>query len=335
MLRIFTSRNAIDNFMGHPMNAFKLIGAFVASTFTLQAWAQGAGDTVKIIVPFAAGGPADQIARIIAQPLGVQLGKSVIIDNRGGAGGIIGAGMAAKSAPDGQTILLTTSSLVITAGTTPKLSYNPRKDLEPVYLLGEVQTMLAVRPSLGVNSLSELAAKAGGATKLNYGSTGVGGTMHIGAELFGRAANVSMVHVPYRGAAPALVDLMAGTVDLVNADVPVLRPYIKEGRIKGIAVFDSKRSPQLPDVPTSIEAGMPSLQMTNWYGVLVPSGMSAESRNKLEAALAHVVRQPEVAARLAEAGFSNPRDHVGFKARLDADFERWIPWLRDANIRTE
>ena len=299
-------------------------------------WGSGAqaqsGDTIRIIVPFAAGGPADQIARTIAQPLAAQLGKTVVIDNRGGAGGVIGVGAAVKSPADGNTLLLTTSSLVITAGITPNLPYNPRKDVEPLYLLGEVQTMLVVRPGLGVNTLSELVTKAKGPNKLNYGSTGVGGTMHIGAELFAKAANVSMVHIPYRGAAPALVDLMGGTVDLVNADVPVLRPY---GRIKGVVVFDTKRSPQLPDIPTAAEAGMPALQMTNWYGVLVPAGTPPETKKRLEAALHHVVHQADVAAKLSEAGFSNPKDSTGFGARLQADFERWLPWLKEAQIRTD
>jgi tripartite-type tricarboxylate transporter receptor subunit TctC len=301
----------------------------------LTAQAQSSNEAVKIIVPFAAGGPADQIARIISTALGQQLGKTVVVDNRGGAGGIVGGNVVAKAAADGMTLLLSTSSLVMTAGTTPKMPYNPRKDLEPVYLLDEVQTMIAVRPSLGVNTLAELVAKAKGNVKLNYGSTGVGGTMHIGAELFSKAANVSMVHVPYRGAAPALVDLMGGTVDLVNADVPVLRPFIKDGRLKGLVIFDTRRSPQLPDVPTAGEAGFPTLQMTNWYGVLVPAATPGDIRQKLEIALANVVRQPDIAAKLAEAGFSNPRDHVGFKARLDADFDQWLPWLKEANIRTE
>ena len=267
--------------------------------------------------------------------MAAQLGKTVVIDNRGGAGGVIGVGAAVKSPADGSTLLLTTSSLVITAGITPNLPYNPRKDVEPLYLLGEVQTMLVVRPGLGVNTLSELVAKAKGPHKLNYGSTGVGGTMHIGAELFAKAANVSMVHIPYRGAAPALVDLMGGTVDLVNADVPVLRPYIRDGRIKGVVVFDTKRSPQLPDIPTAAEAGMPALQMTNWYGVLVPGGTPPETKKRLEAALHHVVHQADVAAKLSEAGFSNPKDSTGFGARLQADFERWLPWLKEAQIRAD
>lgn len=317
------------------MRRFKFCAVLAACLVSGLANAQTGNDAIKIIVPFAAGGPADQIARIVSTPLGILLGKPVVVDNRGGAGGVIGVAVAAKAPADGQTLLLTTSSIVFTAGTTPRLPYNPRKDLEPVYLLGEVQTMIAVRPSLGVNTLAELVTKAKGPSKLNYGTTGVGGTMHIGAELLGKAANVSMVHVPYRGAAPALVDLMGGTVDFVNADVPVLRPYIKDGRLKGLVIFDTKRSPQLPDVPTSVEAGLPSLQMTNWYGVLVPAGMPADLRQKIETALANVVKQPDVAAKLAEAGFSNPRDHIGFKARLDADFDRWLPWLKEANIRTE
>ena len=316
------------------MRLFKFCVVLAASLVAAAVNAQN-NEAIKIIVPFAAGGPADQIARLVSNPLGLLLGKPVVVDNRGGAGGVIGVAAAAKAPGDGMTLLLTTSSIVFTAGTTPKLSYNPRKDFEPVYLLGEVQTMIAVRPSLGVNTLAELAAKAKGPTKLNYGTTGVGGTMHIGAELLGKAANVSMVHVPYRGAAPALVDLMGGSVDFVNADVPILRPFIKDGRLKGLVIFDTKRSPQLPDVPTAVEAGMPSLQMTNWYGVLVPASTPADIRQKIETALTAVVRQPEIAAKLAEAGFSNPRDNAGFKARLDADFDRWLPWLKEANIRTE
>ena len=314
------------------MKLLKTLAAALGLAAASSAMAQG-GDAIKIIVPFSASGPTDQIARIVAAPLSTLLGKPVIVDNRGGAGGVVGVAAAAKSPADGSTLLLTTSSLVITAGTVHNLPYNPRKDVEPLYLLGEVQTLLAVRPSLGVNTLADLVAKAKGPTQLNFGSTGVGGTMHIGAELFARAAHASMVHVPYRGAAPALVALMSGTVDLVNADVPVLRPYVQEGKIKALAIYDTKRSPLLPDVPTAAEAGLPSLQMSNWYGVLAPAGMPAELKKKYEAALKQVVHQPEVAARLAEAGFMGPQDSQAFKAKLDADFAHWIPWLKEAGIQ--
>lgn len=195
--------------------------------------------------------------------------------------------------------------------------------------------MIAVRNSLGVSSLSELVARAKRPEKLNYGSTGVGGTMHIGAELFSKAAEVPMVHVPYKGAAPALVDLIAGNIDLVNADVPVLKNYIREGRLKGIVIFDTRRSTQLPDVPSAVEAGMPALMMSNWYGVLVPAGTPVDVRRRLEEALAKVVSQPEIAARLTDAGFVNPRNTAGFQAKLDEDFERWLPWLKAAAIRAD
>ncbi|MCC6194566.1 MAG: tripartite tricarboxylate transporter substrate binding protein [Burkholderiales bacterium] len=293
------------------------------------------GDVLKIIVPFAAGGPTDLIARIIAIPFGELVGKKVVVENRGGAGGVVGTAAAARAPNDGSTLLLTTSSLVITAGTTSELSYDPRKDFDPIFLLGEVQTMLVTRASLGTADLAALVAKAKGPTKLNYGSTGVGGTMHIGAELFARAAQVEMVHVPYRGAAPAITDLMAGNVDLLNADVPVLKPYVKDGRVKAIVIYDTKRSPHLPDVPTAVEAGMPALMLSNWYGVLAPAGVPPEIKRKYEDALAKVVAMPDVAARLADAGFTGPRDSAAFRAKLAADFERWIPWLKQAGIRAQ
>jgi len=317
------------------MNKKSLLLMLASSLVSTLLYAQTASDSIRIIVPFAAGGPADQIARIISTPLAIALGKTAVVDNRGGAGGVIGVSLASKAPTDGNTLLLTTSSFVITAGITPNLSYNPRKDLEPVYLLGEVQTMLAVRNNLGVNTLAELITKAKGSNKLNYGSTGVGGTMHIGAELFGKAANVQVVHIPYKGAAPAITDLIAGTVDFVNADVPILRNYVKDNRIKALVIYDTKRSPLLPDVPTAVEAGLPNMLMSNWYGVLVPAGVSIENRKRIEEALAKVVKQPDVAAKLTDAGFMNPKDANGFKARLEADFDRWIPWLKEANIKAE
>ena len=317
------------------MNKKSLLLMLASSLVSTLLYAQTASDSIRIIVPFAAGGPADQIARIISTPLAIALGKTTVVDNRGGAGGVIGVSLASKAPTDGNTLLLTTSSFVITAGITPNLSYNPRKDLEPVYLLGEVQTMLAVRNNLGVNTLAELITKAKGPNKLNYGSTGVGGTMHIGAELFGKAANVQVVHIPYKGAAPAITDLIAGTVDFVNADVPILRNYVKDNRIKALVIYDTKRSPLLPDVPTAVEAGLPNMLMSNWYGVLVPAGVSIENRKRIEEALAKVVKQPDVAAKLTDAGFMNPKDANGFKARLEVDFDRWIPWLKEANIKAE
>jgi tripartite-type tricarboxylate transporter receptor subunit TctC len=293
-----------------------------------------AAETIKMLVPFAAGGPTDLFARIIAPDLGKELGGTVIVENRGGAGGTIGAAAATREKPDGRTLLLTTSALVLSAGTMASVPYDPQKDIEPVYLLGEVQTMIAVRPSLGVNDLKGLVEKAKG-TKLNYGSTGSGGTMHLGAELFAKSAKVAMEQIAYRGAAPALTDLIAGSVDLVNADVPILRQYIKDGRLKGLVIFDTKRSSLLPDVPNAVEAGMPDLLLTNWYGVLMPKGAPPALKQKIADAIAKVVKQPQIAAKLADAGLTNPQDTAAFKARLDADFARWLPWLKENGIRAE
>jgi len=295
-----------------------------------------AAETVRMIVPFSAGGPTDLIARIIAPSLGEKLGKTVVVENKGGAGGTIGAHLVAEAPPDGNTILLSTSSLILSTGTRSNLPYDPRTALKAVYLLGEVQTMVAVSPKLGVNTLDELINKAKSTPNgLNYGSTGVGGTMHVGAELLRKAADIPLTHVPYRGAAPALVALIAGDVDLVNADVPVLQPYIKEGRIKGLVIYDTTRSALLPDVPTAKEAGMPALQMTNWYGILVPSKTPDAARNALESALAKVVREPDIAEKLAKAGFTNPQGAQAFQARLDQDFAQSLPWLKEANIHTD
>ncbi len=159
--------------------------------------------------------------------------------------------------------------------------------------------------------------------------------MHLGLELFNKTANVSIAHIPYKGAAPALMDMLAGNVDVVNADVPLLQPYVKDGRVKGLAIFDTKRSPLVPNVPTAVEAGMPDLQMTSWYGVLAPAGTPVATQQKLSKALDNVLRQPEVAKQLADLGFNNSRDAAGFKAKLDKDFDHWIPWLKKANIKTE
>lgn len=295
-----------------------------------------AAETIRMIVPFSPGGPTDLIARIIGPSLSKQLGKVVVVENRGGAGGTIGAHLAAEAKPDGNTIVLTTSSLILSTGTRSNLPYDAQKALKAVYLLGEVQTMVAVSPDLGVNTLKDLITKAKASPKgLNYGSTGVGGTMHVGAELLRKSANIPLTHVPYRGAAPALVALMSGDVDLVNADVPVLQPYIKDGRIKGIVIYDTKRSPLLPNIPTAKEAGLPDLQMTNWYGILVPSATPEEKRKKLEEALDKVIHEPDIAAKLADAGFNNPEGAKGFQKRLDSDYAKWLPWLKDANIRND
>jgi tripartite-type tricarboxylate transporter receptor subunit TctC len=303
--------------------------------FALLAAAGAHAQVVKLVVPFAPGGPVDQVARILAPRLSAELGKSVVVENRGGAGGTIGANYVAKGPADGQNILVASLGYVMSVGTTPDLPYDPRRDLQPVVMFGEVQSLLVVRNSLGVKTPAELVAKVKAGEKLSYGSSGVGSTMHIGGELFNIATHGHIVHIPYRGAGPALIELMAGRLDMINADVPVLQPYVKDGRVTPIVIYDTKRSPFLPDVPTATEAGLPDLNMSNWYGALVPSGMPPAARRELEAALLKTLASPEVAQRLKEAGLGAPLNTADFTRKFNADLDRWVPFIQKAGIKAE
>jgi tripartite-type tricarboxylate transporter receptor subunit TctC len=294
-----------------------------------------AADVYKLVVPFPPGGPVDQAARMIQPGLAEALGVTVIIDNRGGAGGTIGVNMVATAPRDGKTLLLASAAFVFTGGTMPSLPYDPRKDLEPIALLGEVQSLLVARNGLGVSTLGELIAKGKAGTRITFGSAGVGSTMHIAGEMINLATGTHFVHVPYRGAAPALVDLLAGTVDILDADLPGLIPYVRDHRVTALAVYDTVRSPLLPDVPTAAEAGVPQLKMGNWYGVMAPTGIPEATRAKLEAALLKAAREPATAARMAEAGMGPPMGTAQFQAKLDSEFDTWLPFIRKAGIQAQ
>jgi len=310
----------------------RIFSLLLALAGMLAAASAGANDVVRLVVPFSAGGPVDQVARILAPGLEAALGATVVVENRGGAGGTVGTNHVAKSAPDGHTVLMATSGFVISSETTPKLPYDPHKDLEPIALVGQVQTLLVVRPTLGVNSLADLVKLAKSGHPLSFGSTGVGGTMHVGGELLNRAAGIHALHVPYRGAAPAITALMGGEIDMVNADVPVLQPYVKSGKVKALVIYDTKRSVELPDVPDAVEAGYPQLLMSNWYSAMVPAGTPPAARQKLERAFLAAIRSPAIAQRLADAGLRGPMGTADFRKKLDAEFARWVPFLREAGL---
>jgi tripartite-type tricarboxylate transporter receptor subunit TctC len=294
-----------------------------------------AADPLRLISGFAPGGPTDQLARIMAPVLGRELDRPVLIENRTGAGATIAAAAVARAAPDGNTLLIATSSFVITAATMASLPYDPRKDLEPLYYLGEVQTLLVVAPALGVTSMAELVALARSGRPMNYASAGVGSTMHIAGELFNIAAGTQVAHVPYRGVPPAMTDMLAGTVQMMNADLPVLRPFVLDRRVVPLVVYSPRRSPQLPDVPSATEVGLPQLDMSNWYGILAPAGTQPPILRRLEAAFAAARSNPEVAPRFAEGGVGEPMGTDAFREKLDAEFARWTPLLQRAGIRAE
>jgi tripartite-type tricarboxylate transporter receptor subunit TctC len=301
------------------------------SLFATPAFAE----TIKFVVPFAAGGPVDQWARIITAELGAKLGADVIVDDRGGAGGAIAAEYVAHSTPDGTTVLFgSLGACVLSPILKPPSAYDPVKDLVPVMRIGAVPSLLVVNNELGVTTMAELIAKAK-AQKLTYGSAGPGTTMNIAVEMLKMAAGVQITHVPYRGAAPAITDLLGDHVDMLNADLPVLMPLAKAGKLKAIALFAPERTPLMPDLPTTREAGLPGVIMENWYGVLAPAGTPVAVRDKLEKALLAIVASPSVQQRIADNGLHDTLDHRAFAALLKQEFAEWPAEIQKLGITGE
>ena len=295
----------------------------------------GLADTVKIVVPFAAGGPVDQLARLLANELGPKLNANVIVDDRGGAGGAIASEYVAHAAPDGNTVLLASlGSQVLSPILKPPTAYDPVKSFEPVMLVGLVPSLLVVNKDLDVASLPQLINKAK-MQKLTYGSAGPGTTMNIAVEMLNAAAGVKITHVPYRGAAPAINDLLGGHVDMLNADLPVLLPLVQAGSVKALALFAEQRSPLLPDLPTTTELGLPSVVMENWYGVFLPAGTPAQTRDKLEQALFAIIAMPAIKQRLAGNGMHGMLGHEAFAARLAKEFGTWPDTIKKLGITGE
>jgi tripartite-type tricarboxylate transporter receptor subunit TctC len=317
------------------MKRFRGWAAGLCCAASLLLATPGLADTVKIVVPFAAGGPVDQLARILAAELGGQLGADVIVDDRGGAGGAIGSELVARAAPDGTTVLLASlGSQVLSPILKPPTAYDPVKSFEPVMLVGAVPSLLVVSQQLGVTTMKDLLAKAK-QQKLTYGSAGPGTTMNIAVEMLNAAAGVKITHVPYRGAAPALNDLLGGHVDMVNADLPVLLPLVKAGSVKAVALFAAERSPLLPDLPTTKELGLPSVVMENWYGIFLPAGTPQPVRDKLEKALFAVIAVPSVKQRFADNGMHGTLGHDAFAARLTQEFATWPKTINQLGITGE
>jgi tripartite-type tricarboxylate transporter receptor subunit TctC len=307
----------------------------VLSCAVSSALSPAFAEPVKIVVPFAAGGPVDQLARILASELGPKLGEDVIVDDRGGAGGAIGAEFVARAAPDGKTILLgSLGAYVLGPILKPPTTYDPIKSFEPVMLVGSVPSLMIVNKDLGVMTMQDLIAKAK-QQKLSYGSAGPGTTMNIAVEMLNAAAGVKITHVPYRGAAPAISDLLGGHVDMLNADLPVLLPLVKAGSVKALALFAPERSPLLPDLPTTREVGLPSVVMENWYGVFLPAGTPPQVRTKLEQALFAVIEIPSIKERFAENGIHGTLGHEAFAARLAKEFAEWPETIKKLGITAE
>jgi tripartite-type tricarboxylate transporter receptor subunit TctC len=317
------------------MKRTRVLLAGFCSAVSLMFAAPGHAETIKIVVPFAAGGPVDQLARILANELGPKLGATVIVEDRGGAGGALGSEMVARAVPDGKTMLLASlGSQVLSPILKPPAGYDPVKGFEPVMMVAAVPSLLVAGPQPDVKTLKDLIAKAK-KQKLVYGSAGPGTTMNIAVEMFNAAAGIKITHVPYRGAAPAITDLIGGHIDTLNADLPVLLPMVKAGKVKALALFAPERSPLLPDLPTTKELGLPGVVMENWYGVFLPAGTPAAERDKLEKALFAVVATPSIKERFATNGMHGTLGAKAFEARLAKEFPAWTVTIKKLGITAQ
>jgi len=281
---------------------------------------------IRMIVPFPAGGPADIFGRGLAQGMSSELGQPVIIENIGGVGGVLGVERALKSAPDGYTLGFNSgSTLSIAPYSFAKLPYDVKKDAALITLVVRVPEVLAVHPSLPVSKLAELVEHARkNPGKVNFGSAGGGSITHLAGELLKSEARIDLVHVPYKGAAPAVNDLVGGQVQMGIFDVPILLGHIRSGKLKALAVTSTVRAPTLPDVPTTAELNYPNVTSDNWYGLVVPVATPADIQKRLNSAAVAALRSPAVAEQFAKVGGlaspSTPQEYAAFLAK---EQEKW------------
>ena len=293
---------------------------------------------ISLVVPFAAGGGTDSIARDMAKLMSERLGQTVLVENRGGAGGALGADAVAKAKADGHTLLFATSTFATHAAMSPRLPYDPIKDFASVAMIGRGPLLVVGSRQLGARTLTELIAigktKAGG---LNYCSAGEGSINHLAGELFSQKTGLAMTHVPFKGSGPATVELLAGRVDLFMATVPTILTHVKESKLPVLAVTGAQRSPLFPDVPTMAQAGVADFEMTTWVGMLVPKNTSSHIINVLSTALLKAVALPEVAAKMQACCSARmlKKTPEAFAQYMRDDQVRWAKKITEAGVKPE
>ncbi len=293
---------------------------------------------IRLVVPYAAGGATDIIARAAAAEISKTIGQPVTVDNRPGAGGNVGSEMVARSAPDGYTMLMSPSSL---HGITPflysKLNYDPNKDLAPVILLGSFSNVLVVNQDVKANSVAELIALIRAQPgKLSYASSGNGTTIHMSGEMFKHMLNLDITHVPYKGSAPAITDLIGGQVHLMFDNIPSAITHIRAGRLRALATTGPKRAANLPDLPTMIEAGLPNYESVAWFGLSMPAGTPKEIIDRMNAEGQKAVRAPDFVKRMNELGYEimggTPEQMA---AAIQGEVRRWGPVLKASGAKVD
>ena len=310
-----------------------MVGDGRACAAQAQAWPER---PVRLVVPFPAGGATDLVARAIAQRVSQQVGQQIVVDNKAGAGGTLGAAEAARAPADGYTLLLTTSSThAISPTLSPKLPYDPVKDFTPVAHLADAANVLLVSPKLPVKSVAELIAYAGRHPgELNYASSGNGTIVHLTTEAFKSQAGVSMNHVPYKGTSQSIPDLVAGNVQVLFDSFASGMPHVQSGRLRGLAVTGAKRSALAPELPTLAESALPGFSSVTWFGVYAPRGLKPELVGRIHDEFEQAAHAPDVVERLARSGVepapkSTPAQ---FAAMVEADRQRWARVIRDGRI---
>ena len=306
----------------------------IANSVTAQPYPS---KSIRFIVPFAPGGTNDIVARMVGVKLTEAWGQPVVIDNRGGAGGVIGADLAAKSVPDGYTLLMANVNFATNPGLLRNLPYDTEKDFAAVSLLATSPSVLVVHPSIPVRSVKEMIAFAKAKPgQLSYSSSGAGTTGHMAMELLKQMAAIDMVAVHYKGGGPALIDLIAGRVSPGFATILSAAPHIEGGRLRALAVSTPKRSSALPDLPTVAEAGVPGYEFTGWWGVVVPARTPHAVISKLNGELVKILAQPDVRERLVREG-ADPASTTpeAFTAYMRSEVAKWSKVIKTANIKAE
>ena len=316
----------------------RIFGAVVAGLMLLLPQAAAAQDfpakPIKLIVPFPAGGPNDIIARIVGQRMSELTKQPIVIDNRGGQGGALGTDAVAKANPDGYTIGIVNAGALAINQSMEKVPYETLKDLAPVTLVVTVPEMLVVASNVPAKNMGELVALAKAKPgALNFASTGPGSLPHLAGELLKLTAGIDIVHVPYRGAAPAINDLLGQQVQMTFLDLPAILPHIRSGTLRGIALGAPQRAPTAPDVPTTAEVGMPDILIENWYGMIAP----AKTPNNIIAALNRIANEamadPSVKEKLADQGLTVAGDTPEhFRGYIEAETKKWARVIKDAGV---
>ncbi len=321
------------------MRSFRALAtAFSLLLLPASAMAEDFPDhPIRLIVPFPAGGPNDIIARVIGQRMSELTRQPVVIDNRGGQGGVLGTDVVAKAKPDGYTIAISSAGALAISPSMEKVAYDPLKDLQAITLVAKVPEMLVVAGNVPARNMSELVALAKAQPgKLNFASSGPGSLPHLAGELLKLTAKIDIVHVPYRGATPALNDMLGQQVQMVFLDLPIILPQIRAGALHAIAIGAPERAPTAMEVPTTAEVGMPGLLAENWYGMVAPAGTPPAIVAALNRIATEAMRDPVVKEKLAVQGATLIGDRPEqFHDFIGTEIERWAKVIKDAGVATE